>query len=453
MKPHAMACWVALVAWRAAGAFDAAAYLLQRDVLPAAAPAQFAQAAFDAEVYAAAHADFRDVRLVSAAGAEQPYRIVRGMTMRERVVRAPQAHRIVSINETASNALEVVVELTGWRPAADGLAIVTPLKDFERAVAVYRSDDGTAWTPVLEQALVFDYTRFMDVHNHEIRLPTPARAKYLKLVIHGVTDEQASSLQRVTRSAHEDTAWTQERAEIARRPLRIDRIEVWRDTLVTTQADDEISAYPLAAWSVSNDSARQTTMVELHTRRVPLTQIVFDIHERNFSRRVDVCVPAGDSGWRCVHQAVITRLNIGEYTQEQAHISVPEQRHERYRIVIHNGDSPALAINSVRVRGPVYRLQWMPDAGAGYTLYYGNAQARMPRYDVAALAAGTQRNAPHAPWQLGPARPNPAYTGALPRAPVAGRGRVLLPVAMAVMVAALALAIWHASRRVGTMPK
>jgi len=442
------ACVSAALAWRAA-AFDAAEYQFQRRVMPAGARGEFAAVTLDAEVYAVARGDLHDLRLVDTAGTVQPHHIVRGMTPREYMARRPQPHRIAHVVETASNTLEVVLELTGEHTAANGVTIHTPLKDFERTVTVYGSDDGQAWTLLLAQALIFDYTRFMDVHNHDIRLPAQTRAAWLKLVISGVTDEQAASLQRVTRSAQQAAVWAEERAAIARRPLRIEQLEVWRDERVTERGACDSMAYPLAAYRVSNDTARQTTWVEFSVRRVPLTQIIFDIADKNFSRRATVYARMADDAWVAIHHATLTRLHLTGYHHERLALDLPEQRHDWYRVEIENGDSLALDVRGVQVRGPVYRLTWMPQAETPYLLYLGNAQARAPRYDLAALVAAEERQLPHAAWHFGPLETNPAAARlAARKAASATYSRYIAGAAIVAMIAALALAIWHASRRV-----
>ena len=46
--------------------------------------------------------------------------------------------------------------------------MVTPLKNFERHVRVFGSQDSEDWSPLVDDAFVFDYSEIIDVHNDEI---------------------------------------------------------------------------------------------------------------------------------------------------------------------------------------------------------------------------------------------------------------------------------------------
>lgn len=84
----------------------------------------------------------------------------------------------------------------------------------------------------------------------------------------------------------------------------------------------------------------------------------------------------------------------------QADFNVPA----KWTVTIDNGDDAPLQINSVRLEMLERRLCFDAAAGAGYTLYYGDAALAAPRYDYATLFT-PQANA--AQVQTGPEQPNP----------------------------------------------
>ena len=68
----------------------------------------------------------------------------------------------------------------------------TPLKDFERRIAVSgETGNGDGWQPLTADALLFDYTRYMDVSNARVPLATNTSRRF-RIVVEEVTDRTES---------------------------------------------------------------------------------------------------------------------------------------------------------------------------------------------------------------------------------------------------------------------
>ena len=175
--------------------------------------------------------------------------------------------------------------------AAEGLSIFTPLRNYERRVRVSGSKDGTAWTPLVGDGLVFDYSRYMDVANREVRLPAND-FRQLKIEVAGIGDTKESPFLELTRKYRDGKeAETIEKTVLQRRPFRMDRIELWRQGTVMVSEEDKRADYPVAAFRAEEDAAGKRTIVHVQTHREPLTKFTLGTSSRNFSRAVAIEQP------------------------------------------------------------------------------------------------------------------------------------------------------------------
>ena len=449
---------VSLLPLAVCAAYDPTFYQFTRALLPGTNVASIASVTFDSDVYKTARNDFHDLRLTDEDGNEIPFLIKRATVMGERIERQRQGTEILSLTEKTNNTIIVELKLPGKKPAVNGLTISTPLKDFERAVTVFSSADRTSWKLEVENALVFDYTRFMDVNNREIPLPAQVQTPYLKLLISKVTDEQQSSLRHITRETRVGKVVSeQESITVRNRPFRMDRVTAWRDRTVKVPQSNVTVEYPISAQTITNDTKKQITILDLTVQRPPLTGISLDVSTINFSRQVDVMVPVpdmtgrGGEKWRPLVSKQVKNIKIGGFKQKNMRINFPEQRSERYRLVIHDYDNPQITVEKIHAWGNVYRLYFLPEKGQQYSLLSGNTAAAAARYDITALKEGLQRNVQTETWQAGPIEPNPAYDADTRRKNWISwlNTRIALGAALAIMVGGLGFAIWHTSRRVG----
>ena len=225
----------------------------------------------DSEVYAAARDGFPDLRVVDAQGVEAPYLLEKVTESRLGSVRRTCPSELVSLREKDDNSIEIRVRLDDDAPPADGLSFFTPLKNHERRVHVSGSNDGNNWAQLVTDGLVFDYSRYMDVSNHEVELPKN-RYRRFKIVIDDVTDELESPLMELTRKSrdgqeHERIASTR----VERRPFRIDRMELWRRVGKEHAKGDRKADYPIVEFRAEEDAKRKCTILHVRTRREPLT--------------------------------------------------------------------------------------------------------------------------------------------------------------------------------------
>jgi hypothetical protein len=411
----------------------------------------------DSDIFAATRDGLPDLRIFDGKDQEVPYLLEKATESRTQTVHERSASEVISLRER-DNAIEVLVRLDRDSPPADGLTVHTPVMNYERRLRVFGSDDGKDWSALLDNGLIFDYSRFMDVRNGEVRLPKN-RYRNLKITIFAITDSRESPFMELTRRLKDGAEQERiERSTLERRPLRIERLELWHEANREVSRQDKRADYPIVAFRTEEDPKGKATIVHIRTRRQPLTELTLETSNRNFSRAAVVEKPVTQgirTDWAAVARNQIRLIDFRGLHSEDLTIAFPEHREEVYRIVIRNDDNPPLSISGVKARGNVYRTVFLAAPAEPYRVYYGSEQVQQPKYDMAAVLLPLRQGGDAVAATIGPQVPNPA---AGPEAseltarrlwnnPLALGGLVVS------MVALLGWVLFRATRRISQLPR
>jgi hypothetical protein len=355
------------------------------------------------------------------------------------------------------DGLELIVQLDRDAASADGLSILTPLRDYERRVRVLGSKDGAEWTPLAAGGLVFDYSRYIDLSNCEIRLPKND-FRQLKILLSGIADAKESPFLELTRKYRGGRdAETIEKTVLQRRPFRMDRIELWREIPETIAEYEKKADYPVEEFRTEEDPADKNTIVEIETQREPLTEFTIETASRNFSRSIAIQRAARRgvrTEWVDIARGKMSLVDFGGYRKQGLTIDFPEQRETAYRIVIRNEDNPPLAITGVKARGNVYRAVFLAAKDEGYRLAYGAEETDPPKYDTATVLAPLVQGHAVVEARLGDEIAGPA-AGSPPAMGLrsALNNPILLGTVIVLLVAALGWALFQAAKRIDKLPR
>lgn len=341
----------------------------------------------DSDVYNATQSGLADIRIFDADRSAVPFLVRKSITWRHRVERRSWTARDVELTPQEDGTLVIRFRLRKGDPQPSGLKLVTSLRDFEQRVDVFENEETEA---LVTDALVYDYSRFMDVHRHDIPLPENS-ARTFRIRIGTPTAEQENELLELTRRLRGgEEVEREERSRVKRRPFRIERIELHAKTARSKVAAQASVSWPNVKMTSSENVDEKQTVLEVETRREPLTAFQLETEDRNFSRRVRVLVPEdadGEVSWREIASATLLRFRFRDVNRETLRVTFPEQRHEKYRIVVENRDSPPISFSGVSGEGPVHELVCLVASDAKLALHYGNSFAAGPSYDVAAIRA------------------------------------------------------------------
>jgi hypothetical protein len=309
----------------------------------------------------------------------------------------------------------------------------------------------------VQDGIVFDYSRYMDVSNHEVSLP-PNTFREFKIIIEEVVDEKESPYMELTRTLRgKKETQRVERTTIERRPFRIDQIEAFYFTTQQRVKRQKRGAYAVAGFEAQEVAQEKQTILNVRTRREPLTSFTLDTPSRNFYRRAEVQIPVTsgvETTWRSIGEATISNIHYRSYHREQLKIAFPERRQEEYRIVIHNQDNPPLEVNGVIAEGNVYRVVFLAPAAKVCRAYYGSETAQTPTYEASRVLGALRRDFQPTTVQLGEQVKNTDFGGepgfALRKLL---NNWIFLTAVIILMVAVLSWTLFRAGRHLDSFPQ
>ncbi|MEY4186597.1 MAG: hypothetical protein RIT02_1631 [Planctomycetota bacterium] len=359
----------------------------------------------------------------------------------------------VELRPEPDDSLSILVKLEKQDPTPEYLQIQTPLQDFEQRIEV--TDESTIPpTPLCDPALLFDYSRFMDVRRTEIAL-RKSSSRSLKIRIATATDDLESPFRELTRTQSGSGVTEQSETSLRiRRAFRIDRIS-FRSSRITTNSTLPESR-TLNFVSIEEDAKLRSTIVEFTSDLRPITSLNLQTPSRNFSRTVSVQVPADDpkAGWIDVATGTLADLSTDTLSDRRLDLPTPELNTTRLRLLIRNLDSPPLQITGLTATGPQYEVVLLAEPGHRYRLLYDDELAERPQHDLAALNRALQLDTAAAVASL-----QPVTERKLQRIPQPKRGPHLLasPWVLGTMVtvsaALLAVSLYRAVIRLESVPE
>lgn len=441
MKHKMMAlCVLALAGVNGYCGPDIPAYPLKKNLAPAAAAGTGPLVCFDLdeEVFAEADGGFANMRLIDGNGQEVPF-LVRIKKTAVTVVSENEVKvEIQGLEKESEEKLKVIaVKKENETGCPEELEIETGLRNFEKQVAVFGSNDRQAWESLGTGQPVYDYSRYLDLKNGRVRF-RKGNFKYYKVEISNISEGSDSPLAWLVKEQRRNgqTVKIEER-NIAQKDFRIEKIKFMEKVQGTRENKNVRTAYTVSNMTVSRDKDGRSTFVVFETSRVPVNLVRITTDSRNFSRAVTVEGASSGDEWQTLGGGVISRIQFPGVGREGLDISLSSQaRYERYRLKIQNNDSPPLKITGIAVEGDCYEALFFADAAATYALYYGAKDVAAPNYDIAAVIDGA-RSGNAGIFRLGGRENNPLFkTGAAVRLP---SGKVFLVTAV---LAAVAVLFW-----------
>ncbi|WP_404359261.1 hypothetical protein [Methylotuvimicrobium sp. KM1] len=409
----------------------------------------------DDSIYNAAGDDYRDLRIKDRNGVEIPY-LMQKIAGSKRVVSRHAIDSVIeSFNKIGEEGIVVTAKLDKGAVNADGLTIVTQQRDFEYGLQIHGSADGLEWHLLVENAPIYDYSRYIAVDQRDVELPAN-QYRHFKITVDKAAQTHLANLTELTRLLEDgEELQRSERRGLHYEALRIERIDFWHKQSETVPEEAKSFDYAVEDFAVSQDDELKTTVIDIKTQRQPLTGFVVKTGTLNFSRNAEVQILLQhgiESRWQTIGSATLEALNFQDISHEQSRIGFSEQRRPNYRIVIYNQDSPPLDIIGVNGVGNGYRLLFLSEPGNRYRLYYGNDKAESARYDTAPILELLRRGYPSIAAELDAEVASEAID-LPPDMSELLNSRWFLVGAIGIMLVVLAWSLYRVGKRVGELPK
>ncbi|MCD6312036.1 MAG: DUF3999 family protein, partial [Elusimicrobia bacterium] len=302
------------------------------------------------ETVGAARAGLEDVRIYTSGGDEVPYSLSLPDPVTEFELPAQNFEVIMERNKTLVLAEARTLNLI------KSLKIKTSSRKFIKAVSVSGSQDKKRWKELVRNRPVFRQIN----GNSNLNIDFPAGSyKYLKLVIDDTRNEAISVEGIALRYLTEKQDYPDE----------------------TFEAD-------ITGTVIDNSTTR--LFVKLPARNINISEIVFDINEKLFSRKVTV-------SYKRTHCGEIITEWVGARTiykiapdnvPTHSNLIVPVGRQIKSNQIyfhIENRDSPPLNVRGIKIRYKPVGLRFLAKKPGVFYILAGNKNVAKARYDIAGL--------------------------------------------------------------------
>lgn len=372
-----------------------------------------------AEVFSGLRPDLADLR-VGAHDREIPYVL---SVEREADASSRVPTRMFNLSSTGEETT-FILDLGRSGVFHDAVTIETTSENFRRIVEIQGSDDQRTWRTLNPRGQIFDYT---------------------------VRDIKPVAV-RDTNVSYPDATFRYLLVRILNRgeaPLRIIGAAVSRQVARPAR---EVSYAPTITVSENSEARSTDVIADLGAPGIPHRRARLASPAVNFNRAVEIYDSEDREEWRLLDTGYLFSIQTDRFTGSNFELPYPESNRRYLKFSILNRDDAPVHIQGVTVFGVVRSILFPHEANAGeYYLYFGNPNARRPRYDIEQISQYVD-TATLDRVSVGPTVENPSYEApVLPKPPLTERSPYILPVMLGVLVAVLAFLLLRVIGRAKAM--
>ena len=325
--------------------------------LPEVPAVGFVKVNLDREASMNAKTDLSDIRVIANSSTETAFQMV----VENESVRTEYRPSTLSDLSSKGGETMFVLDLAGEGVLHDNLSIISGSKNFKRAVAVYAADthlpmSDAKWRLLTDKGNIYNFYDEVSGFNAgsgEVSYP-PNTSRYLKVVI-----KKGEGTDVAVTDAH---------------VLRLSRQYAKENQL-------QMNA------SVAHNLVHKTSeiVLDLGGGGIPTHRITLATGDtKNFSRRAVIEESSDAKTWSAIGDGYVFSLVTPLFSGQELSIPYRESQSRYLRVIIMDEDDMPVTWNEkVRIDGVVRAVVFQPTAGNVYALYYGNARAHAPQYDLA----------------------------------------------------------------------
>ncbi|MCR5382546.1 MAG: hypothetical protein K6G44_16290 [Lentisphaeria bacterium] len=302
--------------------------------------------------------------------------------------------KVTQVRSLDSGALEILCEIMEKTPVPQNIHVsfVTSQRDFAQQVEVF-GEQPDGWKSLLDNGFIFDSTRYLNVRNLDVLFSTAGCRRFRLLLSHATVEQRNALKSLYTKELADGETELSESTVSVEQPFKMDRIELWMVTRVASGVKTKLVKGLRYSMLSDIESDPNVDVVSFDPYVYPINGVMIETKDPdlNFSRKVSVYNWLGKDEEYFLCDAVIWRIKVNGFLQEETTILFPPVSEGMVVLKIDNGNNPWLGIESLTPLNPVYGLQFV--ARADRTPYHLTVEpfAKEPNYDVSdilALAGG-----------------------------------------------------------------
>lgn len=350
----------------------------------------------DTEVHDKAQPGLADLRILDGEGKEVPFMV----GSQDPGTGEKRLASTVTERRVDASSSRITADLGAAGGVFDRIRLTTKGDDFLQLCDIEASDDGAAWRFVRKGLSAFslsaDQTAAIFVDNGRESWSGYDRSLFTAQKLDWRVPETHARYVRVT-------LWH----DLDKEPVGIASVDVY----FTSKGAAEERSMPARMVKSERVADMKATdiIADLGAANLPVSGLRIGTDQKNYHRAIELFVSDDAKEWRRSGGGSVFSLDSGSTRHENSEIRLEGTMNGRYlKLRVHNGDSPALRLDSVSAFGPVRSVLFIAEPGKSYRLWYGNPAAERPVYDTAALLAVDPSDEPAAA-RLSAAEVNAAY--------------------------------------------
>jgi hypothetical protein len=313
----------------------------------AAQSSGYSRFSLDGQAFHHSLTSLADLRIIDDLGKEVSYALLEERESTTQEQYSPKIfNRAVLPGKYSTLTLDLEKEI-----ANNTLTLKTKSRNFKRRVEIAGSSDGKQWFVLKDDAYIFDFSGEQKVQLTTVKY-SETRYRYLQVKVWNGPEPplelEGASLSRVTTIT----------------PRRVTRAS----THLSREEDPKLKA--------------TVCVLDLSYQNLPSDFLILETPEENFSRLVEVQGSNDQKIWQTQAQSEFYRFRTAKYSVEKKTLLYPEARHRYLKVIVYNHDDPPLKLGAFEVQGIEKHLIFQFDRSRQYSLYYGNANAQAPQYDI-----------------------------------------------------------------------
>jgi hypothetical protein len=390
-----------------------------------------------------------NLRIIDSNDTETPFlmRVKKGE--RETVHERSVPFEKLSFKKLPDNRIGIVIKNTdkrNFKTPLQSIVLSTSIKNYEKNVSVYSSNDQQNWKLITGRKPIFDYSKYINIRNSRISFKATT-ARYFKIEISNITEKQESPFTRLTRETRAGKEFSAiESSTFTRTDFKINEIYVYEKT--TRLIKDKVLKRTYTSSNFQNTTEDKQSLITFSTANTPITSINLKTETPYYYRRYTLETSSDAKSWKYAHSGVISSVNNNPDSKKQRAITIPHPiRAIHYRITIQNNDSPPLDISGVELEGETQEIVFYCDQDKDYRVIYGAEQIKAPIYDIAHVLTQTKSDAT-ATYKAEEQSANPEYGNDKRRSFFLSRKTIMI-IAVFLMIIVLGWLIAKTAKSIG----
>ncbi len=401
---------------------------------PGSAANQIYMAPLGVDIAERAGANFSDLRVLNSDSVEVPFVILNDFTPPE------YTHNFYSMKvvdySDGTDSTVLVMQMPDKRNPVEIIEMDINNRDFKKQVGVYGSGDKLEWQKIIEEP-VFDFSSQVNYRKTEFRLERKYDFAYYKFVINNQTPDSGAPGKSIK--------------------LKYDGLDFSVDNFKEEKLKIN-GVYAKTAYNVKKDGTTVYDEKIFNNLNVTLDKdnnsvidiqaglyfdrVIFDIAPSFYRRNIKVyhSESAAPNSYQYMAEFAVYNIPLDQYNNSRSDFWYSSSKHNFFRFVIENKNSPPLIVNKIKfamVRKNLFFTAASPSAA--HYICIGNAALKKPDYDIASFINQSNwyklnyKTLSHGPLSL-----NAAYKEETQPQPMRPEvEKALLSVIMIIIVAAL----------------